>query len=581
MGRPTKYQKSTQTRHQRVQDDLNNIILPFSNETVKEFLTIEKMEILNHPAKKKVLGGGREAGKTRIAIADTAATMSEDKHASAMSARKYKTLAADKFKTIFINFALEVKHSDYLVPEFKGSQNKILLMRDYKNVNNNSTVECVSFDDPNSISGAEAPNLGYYSHIIIDEPVLHNDTGKTPSRDEWAHSLKMIKRTVDRSNKRHKRIFNKAIPKPTTYVCMNLWDKNHPEVEDLNNHIPDDVFLNFMLGYKNVLSKSRKWREKNISKLWESVQKNTTMTIYNKATDTLYAKMSSFANPFYLDDEETKNEAFKEFKTSIINIDSNALASLLGLTFEGYDDRTNVYDTRRWIAEDTIEKYGQNSGWEVKGISFGWDVDINIELVGTCTIVVQRKDIAKWGIEEKVLVLPQRIIPMDKSIGDHLEANVHSSRIAKATNDLFNIVVTNFKFKPQSRMLGKYFSVDVDDRHWLYYYRQELSHFWDGSIDIAKKHDNNSKPYYSWGINTRIKALQLMLDKDYIVFDKANQRLYNEVIRMTKKLDGTGRDESGYKHRLFNLLNSLEYALFVWRYRPNIIKDGVIPVERE
>lgn len=110
--------------------------------------------------------------------------METDKDAYSLDLKKYKQGGISRLHNALVNISIEARILGYDVPEYVSGMNI-----SYRDVNKfdkkkNQTVEYSSFDDTNGLAGIEAPNLGYFATVHVEEPVLINDQGKTPTRSE-------------------------------------------------------------------------------------------------------------------------------------------------------------------------------------------------------------------------------------------------------------------------------------------------------------------------------------------------------------------------------------------------------------
>ena len=578
MARLTKQQKAQRTKALNSKNKFlleneseKKILKTFSQEHLPIYFSKSKMEIINHKARKKVVVGAKDAGKTILAVVLALALMEQDKHAYVMAARKYKTQSADKFHVLFTNASLELFLTyDFKRSNYKRSLNKTIKMDNWKDQTKNQSIEYVSFDDPNGIAGAEAPNLGYYPLILIDDPVMLDDIGKIPTRKEWKASLSAIKDSIDRSNRKHKEVFKRDIDEPVYFLMMNLWDENHPEVADANKHISDQELLAYVTGFTNITSKSAKWIEQNWQTIWTNMKKNHTLSIYNQATDTLYVKMTKLANPKI--NQIADHTIQKEVKTALLNQDNFELARLLGMTYEGSTNIQKTYDLRHLEVADTLSKF-KNEKWKNIGVSTGWDIDINEALWQTNIILASKKhpDQLNHPFEtiEKLFVFPQNKVPAFGvgAIGEnrtktYMEAI--SNQTYKSFKDLQHF--TN-ETKPK---YGSFITIDDNFQTWLDGIYELLKDKINACYSRAKKH-KKQKANLSYDINTRIALLQELIDKKFIVIDKNCHQLLRDLNQSVRKVNGEGRDESSWKHKTYNTINSLEYSLYPFRNRHKIV----------
>lgn len=540
---------------------------PFNNSSLHVFLPPHKLEIVNHKAKHKTIGGAKDSGKTYIAVLKAIANLEENSHAYVLAARKYKLSAADKFHTIFSNIIMEIRLNGFDILDYKKNVNKSVKMLYKDNSQYNQSIEYVSFEDENGISGAEAPNLGYYSDFIADEPVLKDDSGKTPSRKEWDSTMAVVADTISRSKRKHEKAYKTTVPETTYWYLFNLWDEDHPKVEDLDRHIPEEIFLAFVVGTKNIMSKSNEWIEENWNQIWASIKKNHTMCVYNQAIDELFVKTTKLSNP---DNLAVADSLEKEYKFAIMSKNSLELARLLGMIYEGSSIIQHTYDLRQVELADTKLKL-VNEKYDSISISLGWDIDINEKLVCTPTVVAQKID-SNYELEEKLFVLPIITVPAYGvgAIGSK-NIEIYEKALITTTNEVIYEIKSIFKFK--SPILGVHVSVDDDKQTWISHIYEEIKNCHHEVIfSRAKKHKIALGKGQSWDIPTRTDVLQQMIDLKYIIFDKKNVNLLSELKKSTLNASATKRDESSFRHKNYNYINSLEYAIKIFANRHLFIK---------
>lgn len=578
-GRLTKQQKAQRTRFLNSKNTLpltdeekKTLTKIFSKKDLPIYFRESKMEIINHKAKKKVVVGAKDSGKTILAVMLALALIEEDKHAYILAARKYKSQSAEKFHTIFTNASLELSLIyNFKMSLYKRSLNKTIKMDNWKNPAKNQSIEYVSFDDPNGIAGTEAPNLGYYALVLIDEPVMLDDMGKIPERKEWKASLETIKDTIDRSKRRHKEVFKRDVEEPTYFLMMNLWDKNHPEVEDANKHISDQQLLAYATGVSNIMSKSAEWINQNWQTIWTNIKNNFILSVYNEATDTLYVKTTKLANPKI--NQVADQTIQQEVKLALLNQDNFQLARLLGMTYEGSAKNQKTYDLRHLEIADSFAKF-KNENWKSVGLSVGWDIDIN-EALWQTNIILASKDHPDqinhpFETIEKIFVMPQKKIPAFGvgAIGEN-RTKTYMKAISYHTNQSLKDLqhITNDK-KPK---YGLFIIIDDNFQTWIDGIYELLKDKVNACYSRAKKH-KNKKVALSYDINTRIALLQELIDKKFIVIDKKCHQLLRDLNQSVRKASGEGRDESSWKNKIYNTINSLEYALYPFRNRHKIVK---------
>lgn len=549
-GRRTKRGRPTQLRV------VENGYRPFTNNELVVLVPKHKLDIILHPAQYKEICGAKDSGKTWLAAICSICSMEEDVHAHILAARKYKLAAAEKFHRIFSNVIMEIRLAGFDILDLHKKDNKSIKLVNKKNAYHNQTIEYVSFEDENGISGTEPPNLGYYSNFIADEPVLKDDVGKIPTRKEWNSTLRVVTDTINRANRRHEAAFNRKVPKTTYWFLFNMWDENHPLVENVNLVIPEDDFLDFVVGVKNIFAKQNEWIIENWESIWQSIQNNHTLCVFNQATDKLSCKTTKLSNP---KNQELAHELEHEYKNAILSKDSFELARLLGLTYEGSTDVQRTYDLRQIEITDTIKRFVEGK-YKLISVSLGWDIDINEKLVCTPTIVGQRLN-SEYEIEEHLFVLPVVSIKAygTGSIGSR-NIEIYEKALINTTNEQLLMIKKLVNF--QKPLLGIHVSVDDDKQTWIAHIYKEIKEMHNEVIfSRAKKHKVNPKKGLSWDILTRTDTLQQMIDCKYILFDEKNVNTLKELRISTLNKSGIKRDESSFRHKNYNYINSLEYAI--------------------
>lgn len=165
--------------------------------------------------------------------------------------------------------------------------------------------------------------------------------------------------------------------------------------------------------------------------------------------------------------------------------------------------------------------------------------------------------------EEKKIVMPQTIIKAYGSGPIGKNNNTYELQILEATKSFLLDVFSHTN--KTSFELGEFFFIDDDKATWLNSLAPRLRKFFDGPIGKAKKHDTNND--MSWGLNSRVINFQNEIDYNYVMVDKRNSKLLKDISASILKADGTKRDETGYKHRIYNSINSKEYADYPWKNR--------------
>ncbi len=108
----------------------------------------------------------------------------ESKDGYGLALKKYKTNAAMRLHTAISNMALEMRMADYDIPLVQKGVTQSYFVKDARYRENNQTVEYASLDDMDGIAGIEAPNLGQFVVVHVEEPVMKGDK-EQPSFEEF------------------------------------------------------------------------------------------------------------------------------------------------------------------------------------------------------------------------------------------------------------------------------------------------------------------------------------------------------------------------------------------------------------
>lgn len=217
--------RSARIQRTKIQNKVNNVVSagkPFTHADELNFITASKQVIMDHPATTKSLIGAKDTGKNRMINVRAIREINSDKDSYMVGMRKYKNSVKARVANAMRNMSLEIQAAGYNVCSIEHSNDKSYFIRDKHNKVLNQSMEFAGFDDINGIAGIEAPNLGKFVSVEIDEPVLANDTGKIPTVEEWENNMSMLRDSIDRSNRRYQEVkkLDKA-PKCNWYLAMN------------------------------------------------------------------------------------------------------------------------------------------------------------------------------------------------------------------------------------------------------------------------------------------------------------------------------------------------------------------------
>lgn len=188
MGRLTKQQKAGKTK---AMQKLTGGYVPADGKKAydykvneKDFITDTKIQVLNLPYKYIIWLGAKDGGKTRPVVTRMAGMMISDNSYYALALKKYKTNAATRLHTAIANMAREMRMTGYDVPVLQKGQSNSYLMKDLRYKDLNQTVEYASLDDMDGIAGIEAPNLGQFCIVHVEEPVMKGDK-EQPTKEDF------------------------------------------------------------------------------------------------------------------------------------------------------------------------------------------------------------------------------------------------------------------------------------------------------------------------------------------------------------------------------------------------------------
>lgn len=548
-------------------------------DSMGDFLSKEKIDIINHPAANKVICGGKDSGKTRLVLVSDSITFEVDKNANLIKFKKYIKGGITRLHNAFNNVVLEAKMKGYNVQKYVANQSFTYVENADKSKSN--TIEYFSLEDSNSIAGIEGKGLGYFAGGHFEEPVMFGEFGKVPNKKEWNDLVNMIKDSTSRANRAYA-INNKleTAPKCTWWYTLNPWDL-HPIVEDLEENLPEENFLEFIK--KNML-------------------KNHTQQFYNIENDTLYVRMTKFANPIiraietllYQSNIKTHAEwesvphdalnAFpellelginwgiiqsylKEQKQTILsqaNIalelnDTMALARILGLRYQGSSDRAKTYDLSKLIKVDS-EEVLKSPKTKVLEMSIGVDIDTRKGrgfVITPSYVITQENGILGNKNIRNILVGKQIYIP---SLGDSVQlVEMYLNQIRDRVKEL----IDKSYIYTKGRKIIKYLWMDENRANYLYQLTKE-------NLDIVL---SKARKHGSWDIIGRVDYTQICLDNEFIMFDGNNERLFLEMKTSVQKEDENKRDEKGILEKI-DFLNSFEYAIYPYRvliHTPNLV----------
>ncbi|MGL4335967.1 MAG: hypothetical protein ACRCXT_05455 [Paraclostridium sp.] len=160
-------------------------------------LTESKLQILNHPAKKKLIVGAKGTGKSIIPIYNTIQRMESELYYNAMAFRKFKDQSSNKLGNAITAMVTKLKQSgQQLKYDYERNQNRIYRKVNKTKLYSNQSITFGSLEDiSTSTDGADPANAGYYGDIIFDEPVVREDVqgaDSIPTLEEFNEQLEII-----------------------------------------------------------------------------------------------------------------------------------------------------------------------------------------------------------------------------------------------------------------------------------------------------------------------------------------------------------------------------------------------------
>lgn len=565
MGRLPKQQKAAQTyaykKAQKAPSKAKSKALPKYDPKVNEieFITAEKIAVLNLPYKYIFWLGAKDGGKTRPVVTRMTGMMLNDKHAYGLALKRYKTNAAIRLHTAISNMALEMRMAGYDIPLLQKGINNTYLVTDERFKDLCQTIEYASLDDMDGIAGIEAPQLGRFAMVHVEEPVTKTDK-EQPTKEEFWETIAVLESSVNRSNRRHALQFNVEPEYPTYHFTMNAWD-DHPIITEAEEVFPENDFLNKCLGVKD-------WTTMNMEEIdeqWEdmktSLETNHTSVVGVKSESKAFVRMTMFANPQWqsselvynskleLTKEEQLDNFWNKIKFAIEQKDYSSLAIYLGLKKQKSADN-KTYQTTLMETGDTLKKI-KEEGWQVIGTAQGWDVDINRLFVDT-PVVLARKVSLLEGVKLKMFVLPQQQFP---AFGDGGGRNIpiYRDKMVEITSETQNMLI---KLKGKATAdNGDFLYIDDNQGQWLQY-------FMDDYTMIPGK----AKKQGDWAIIHRQNWLNQAINSGFIMIDEKNEQLIREIKMSVLASGSDKRDESSTLNKNYDRINSLEYAIYPFRY---------------
>ena len=525
----------------------------------KQFITKEKIQILNLPQKITVWCGAKEAGKTRPVVLRMIGLMEKDKENYGIGIKKFKINAAERLSQSMLNIVAELKNKEFAIPDYKKTPSKLERRFHNQRVNHlNQTVEFQSLDDINGLAGIEAPNLGRFELVHIEEPVEKNDSN-IPTKKRFWEDIEVIERSINRSNVRNAQKNNTSTLAAKYHFTLNAWD-DHPLVDEMEKKFPEDEFLNECLGVKDW----KKLEIDTINKDWEKIKNNliNNHTAVRTEDEIAWVRLTRFANPNWNQSVDVYNKEramskesqlenfWDKLKLALLDKNYSYLAIHLGLKNQDQEDnKTYIFDNVE--VTDTIKKIKKEK-WRIRGFSLGWDIDMRRNFI--LTPVILGKNFLNDKIVHKLFLLPQKSF---KARGDNQGRSIplYKQKIKKFTLDTVNELTSLETHLNESLEFGKHIYIDDDYGIWLSEFSGLFEFF---NVSKAKKHGKYS-------IVKRQQIFNILFNRSLIVIDKQNKILIDNFLKSIMKDGSIKRDESSTREKLYDRINSAEYAIYPFR----------------
>lgn len=528
----------------------------------KQFITEEKIKILNLPQTKKVWCGAKESGKTRPVVLRTIGLIEKFSDVYGIGIKKYKHNAVERLSQAMLNVVAELKLSGFHLPNYRKTATK-LERRFFSNQINfkNQTVEFQSLEDINGLAGIEAPNLGRFEIVHIEEPVEKNDS-KIPTKKRFWEDIEVIERSVNRSNVRNAQKNKTSVTSPIYHFTLNAWD-DHPLITEMEEVFPEDEFLNECLGVDDWKKLDPDFVNKNWEKLKQNLINNNTSVRIDKFKDIAWIRLTRFANPNWNKSVDvfnekramTKEKQFENFwnklKNALLEKNFSYLTIHLGLKNQDQEDnKTYVLDN---VEIENVTKRIKQEKWEIIGSSFGWDIDLRRKFI--LTPIVLAKNFQNFKEVFKIFVFPQKSF---SAKGDRSGTAIpfYKEKLKQFTKEALNETTSLEMYANEGLEFAKHLYVDDDYGLWI----SEFEDFWNLlNVSKAKKHG-------TYSIIDRQNILNILFNRSLIVIDEQNKNLLTNLAKSSIK-DGTNkRDESSTKEQLYDSINSLEYSIYPFKH---------------
>lgn len=546
--------------------------LTWENIVSSGYISQSKADLAIHKAKRKIIVGSKECGKTIIGLTEAVIGFETDGFYNPFGFRKHLTGAAKGMGKYTARVANELKALGFDIKrEYKLTQSELYRLTSKSDMLKNQVMNFGSLDDYSGTTDGRAPSIGYVGTVIVDEAVIESDAlnpDKIPSQSEWYKLETVITSNLNRYNQSFSNIFNRQA-NTTFWYFMNNWGP-HPLILETDDVFPEEDFIEWVLGYplEELLLNEELITElfENEDWLQNQLYKNHTAYRYKEDNDTLYARMTVFANPLFLMDEKKAKQKTNQIRTALLEDNREGLTILLGMRQKPkLDDEWRVYPEQiiRNIKQYTIKDL-EEQGYKIKSVSYGVDIDVSRVNTITPAILFEKKVYGlnnSYELHEKILLDEQYEL---KCVG----SGVMGSNLDLYTKEMAIAIRKHIK---ENKLWNTKIAVAVDDnRQWFtrdLYKSQELS----GIIDIWEPAQKNG----IFDIYHRQDTFITGLTNDIIYIHPGNQALIMDLMVTKKRAIDDGRRDTNGTTNYLDRIDSMEYSLqqltsTIWRH----IKGG-------
>lgn len=384
-------------------------------------LTKAKIQIAQHHAGNVVIVGAKGTGKSIIPMIKLIVKFEEDKYFNAFGFRKYQEQATKQMSDLFINAVtmMELRGFKMSKPyDLKTNSKAVFRMNNKTKMSKNQAFKFGNLENASGSTDGGAPaNGGYYGMIVIDEPVIEADAGhpeKIPSKAEWDKKLSIIEDNMSRYNSNLEDILGKEL-ETQLWSTMNNWG-DHPNIVKIDKYLPEDEFIQWVFGMPldDILG-----NEELINKLFDNkkfiarLQQNSTLSRYIKAEDTLYVRMTKFANPTNFK-PKVLSKLMRQIKEALIDGEMQQLTILLGTkSVPEIDTEMLAYNIPDFNNDRTLKSF-LDDGYEITKVAYSWDVDTSRVFTMTPGIGLTKTTKELDPFAGKIISKKDQIVYIDK-----------------------------------------------------------------------------------------------------------------------------------------------------------------------